>query len=298
MIVGLAALALLGVVAVHGDRELQRQLDALDTVDTIELVYAPPTSFLQLVSLGYQHTLADVLWFRTINYFGAHYRGDRVYPFLAEMCDRVTDLDPTAEHVYRFAAFILPWEAMQVDESITLLEKGMRNLPESWELPYFLGMNYYFFKDDIPNAARAVRHAIGLPGAHPIVVTLSGMLEGAEKGPQQAINFLEAQLQETRSPEVREPLERRIREFILTRDIDALDAAVNTFTMRLGHPPTALQDLVTEGVLAALPIEPFGGRYVLDPGTGKVSTDSGNKPARLGSSELRETILKRGRVAR
>ena len=63
------------------------------------------------MALGWRNALADVLWFRTISYFGAHYRSDHTYPWLASMCDLVTDLDPRAEHVYRFAGVILPWEA-------------------------------------------------------------------------------------------------------------------------------------------------------------------------------------------
>ena len=121
-------------------------------VDREELVYLPPARFLKLVSLGYQHALADVLWFRTTGYFGRHYRSDRIYPWLAYMCNVVTDLDPAAQHVYRFAGLILPWEADGVDDGIALLEKGSRNLPDAWELSYMLGFSYYFFKDDLATA--------------------------------------------------------------------------------------------------------------------------------------------------
>ncbi len=68
--------------------------------------------------------------------------------------DPVTDLDPNADYVYRFAGVILPWEANQADDGIRLLEKGVRNVPDSWLMHFWLGFNYYFFKSDT-----RVRHA-------------------------------------------------------------------------------------------------------------------------------------------
>jgi hypothetical protein len=92
-------------------------------------IYLPKAEYLRPMSLGFANVMADVLWFRTISYFGGHYRSDRVYPWLAHMCDLVTDLDPRAEHVYRFAGVILPWEAGETDQGIRLLEKGIRHFP-------------------------------------------------------------------------------------------------------------------------------------------------------------------------
>src|SRR5262249_58229838 len=109
----LAALGgLAGVVALTGVR-LDRARADVSAED--EPVYLPQAAYLRPMSLGWQNVLADLLWFRTISYFGEHYRSNRTYPWLAAMCDLVTDLDPRAEHVYRFAGFILPWDANQVD---------------------------------------------------------------------------------------------------------------------------------------------------------------------------------------
>src|SRR5438132_1710614 len=113
------------LVLVHADGALERR-QAVTQQESTELVYVPPAKFLKVVALGYQHTLADLLWFRTISYFGHHYWGNRVYPWLGYMCDVVTDLDPRAEHVYRFGGLILPWEADRVDDGIALLQKGTR----------------------------------------------------------------------------------------------------------------------------------------------------------------------------
>ncbi|MCX8072093.1 MAG: hypothetical protein N3C12_06555 [Candidatus Binatia bacterium] len=260
--------------------------------DPPELIYAPPGKFLQVVSLGYRHALADVLWFRTIDYFGRHYRGDRIYPWLAEMCERVTDLDPAAVHVYRFGGVILPWEANEVDAGIALLEKGVRNLPHSWELRYMLGFSYYFFRDDLEAASRELRAALALPDAPGFLAGLLAVIDAAHRGPEAAMEFLQAALRTTTVPEVRETIEEQLRELAFARAWAEIEQAVRIYRDRFGVPPPNLSTLETAGILSRVPADPFGGGFVIDPQTGTVRATTGRTPKKLGSSKIREAILK------
>jgi hypothetical protein len=257
-----------------------------------EFIYLPPTRFLQAVALGYQQVLANVLWFRTINYFGRHYQSDRVYPWLASMCNAVTDLDPRAEYVYSFGGVILPWEADRIDDGIALLEKGTRNLPSSWRLHYMLGFSYYYFKDDLGAASRTLRTATFLPGAPGFVSRLAASVDAAYQGPSSAVDFLAEFERYDANGELRNVIRERIRELSLSGDIDTLEAAVRAFQVQAGRPPSELSELVSAGILTAIPQEPFGGRYVLDHSSGHVMSTSGHKPWRLGSSQLRDALLK------
>ncbi len=288
ILIMVAALSLM-LTVVWTDAVLQSQLR---TVDREELVYVPPARFLKLVSLGYQHALADVLWFRTTAYFSRHYRSDRVYPWLAYMCNVVTDLDPAAQHVYRFGGLILPWEADGVDDGIALLEKGSRNLPEAWELSYMLGFSYYFFKNDLATAVQALRRAALSSNAPPFVAHLAALIESARQGPAGAIEFLTELDRRGTNEEIRGTIHERIGELVLARDIDALDTAVETFQTTHHRMPGQLTELVSAGILAAIPREPFGGEYVLDTATGRVRSNLGRRPLRLSSSALRENLLK------
>jgi len=264
-------------------------------VVTEELIYLPPTQFLDAISLGYRHALANVLWFRTIGYFGRHYRSDRLYPWLAYMCNVVTDLNPQAEHVYRFGGVILPWEANRVAEGIALLEKGTRSIPDSWRLHYMLGFSYYFFRDDLEASSRALRRATELPDAPAYVSQLAAVVDATQHGPEAAIAFLLQLDRNDASDEMRAAIRDRIGALSLARDLDALDDAVQTFRDRFQRLPDDLSEVVRMGILLAIPSEPFGGQYVLDVTSGRVRSSLGHIPARLNSSKMREAFLKGAR---
>lgn len=260
--------------------------------DQAELVYLPKAQYLRLMSLGYDNVLADVLWFRTINYFGKHYRGDRLYPWLAHMCDLVTDLDPRAEHVYRFAATILPWEADQADAGIRLLEKGVKALPNSWLLHYWLGFSYYFFKDDFESATKYLRIAAQLPGAHPSVARLAARLASQHYGPETTMRFLSEIRNNAYSEEMRQVINENMREARLASHLEQLDAAIAYYKRRNGSPPPDIRALLDAGLITHVPEDPFGGVYEIDAENGKARSSTGHQPSALHQSKLREKVMR------
>lgn len=287
-----ALVALAGGLVALASVASQRLHDAPAAVTPeVEPVYLPDIRFLRFASLGYRNALADVLWFRTINYFGKHFHGDRLYPWLARMCDIVTDLDPGAEHVYRFAGFILPWEAQLPDEGIRMLEKGVRQFPDSWQLTFYLGFSRFYFKDDVEGALPYVKHAATLPDAHPFVARFAATLYSQQHGPETAREFLEELRDSGGAGGMELVIDERLREIELSRHIVALEAAVDAHRQRFGSTPTSLEDLVRTGLIESIPTSPFGDGYVYDAGGDEVRTKSGRRPLRLYESAKRRQIL-------
>jgi hypothetical protein len=280
-----ALCALAAIAGVTGAR-LDRAMHAITR--TREPVYLPRAEYLQPMSLGWRNVLADIIWFRTISYFGEHYRGDRIYPWLAQMCELVTDLDPRAEHVYRFAGAILPWEADQVDAGMRLLEKGVQQFPDSWTLRYYLGFEYYFFKNDNARALEHLRRAMQLPGVHPSIGRLVAVLAAEQYGPTTTLAFLAELERDVDSADLREMVRENMRETQLAATVKDLGAAVDAYKERTGSLPPTVDALVTAGIIAAVPADPFGGTYVIDPNTGAVRSTSGREPSRLHRSRARE----------
>lgn len=284
----LVAFSLLAGVAAVSNRRLDL---ATLAAPQEEPVYLPKAEFLRPMALGWRNALADVLWFRTISYFGAHYRRDHTYPWLATMCDLVTDLDPRAEQVYRFAGVILPWEANQVDAGIHLLEKGVQQFPDSWLLRYHLGFLYFFFKDDQEKALAQLRTAVVLPGAHPSIARLAAVLARQQYGSETTLAFLDELQQDVESDDVRHIILEQMREAHLAADLTQLQAAIDTYRQRVGLMPLSLQNLVEMGLVAAVPTEPFGGYYEIDE-KGRVRSSSGRVPSELHTSKYREQALR------
>lgn len=253
-------------------------------------IYLPRAEYLRPMSLGWANVLADLLWFRTISYFGEHYRSDRTYPWLAHMCDLVTDLDPRAEHVYRFAGVILPWEAEQAEAGIRLLEKGTRTFPDSWLLHYYLGFNHFFFRNDPERAIESLRTAARLPGAHHAVARLAAVLSAEQYGPETTLAFLDELAEEVQSGDLREVVRAQQDEARLAADLARIDAAAAAYRERTGTPAPSVGALVEAGFLAAVPADPFGGVYEIDPETGAARSSSGRKPSRLHQSRNREKL--------
>jgi hypothetical protein len=285
----LLALSLLIAAVAFSNRRLDRVVLAAPEEDP---VYLPKAEYLGAMALGWRNALADVLWFRTINYFGAHYRSDHTYPWLAAMCDLVTDLDPRAAHVYRFAGVILPWEADQVDAGIALLKKGLRQFPDDWMLHYHLGFHYYFFKNDNDAALASLRDAMALPDAHPSIARLAAVLAQHQYGPETTLAFLQELADNAESADVRGVVAEHMREAQLAADLVQLQSAVDTYRQRTGALPPSLDALVDSGLLAAVPRDPFASGYEFDPHTGAVRSGSGRVPSALHASRIRERAVR------
>ncbi len=281
-LVGLATFGLLATLTAMTAARLDRIPQRHD--DAAELVYLPDARLLRPLVLGYDNVLANLIWFRTISYFGEHYQGDHVYPWLARMCDLVTDLDPRAEHVYRFAGLVLPWDAGDVDEGIRLLQKGIRVFPESWTLRYYLGVARYLFKQDFAGAAEDIRTAAGLPDAPPPVARFAALLEARQNGPEMTIAILQQMREQTTSAETRAVLDRSIQDAQVAWDVDRLNPLVEAYRTGTGHLPANLGALAEVGLLRGVPPDPYGGTYEIDPATGTVHSSTGRVPSTLHAS--------------
>ena len=284
-----AAVVVLLALGAYSSGQLDAEPVAAVTAEA-EPVYLPDVRFLRLASLGYQNALADILWFRTIDYFGKHFRGDRLYPWLARMCDAVTDLDPRAQHVYSFAGFILTWEAQTPDDGIRLLEKGVAQFPDSWQLHYYLGFTRFYFKDDVEGAVPHLRRAAELPGTHPYVSRLAAMLYTQHYGTDMAREFLEELRDSGGAGGMESVIGERLKDVEFSEHVTMLEDGVRRYRERFGRDPAALDELVSAGIVAALPVEPFGYAYVYEPTLGSVHSSSGRRPLRAYDSLRRQQV--------
>jgi hypothetical protein len=180
-----------------------------------EVLYLPKASALKALSFGFQNALADTLWFRTVSYFGKHYKEDQKYEWLAHMCELVVALDPKAAHVYEFGALMLTWEADRPAEAIALLDKAIAEDATQWRPYYLRGFTRYYFMDDNVGAAQDFEIAARLPDAPVFLAGLAAKkLQKSSENPAAAVQFLAEMIRNTQDPSARRVLGKKLRKML------------------------------------------------------------------------------------
>ena len=243
------------------------------------LANLPKGDYLKPALLGYHHLGADILWLRLIQVIGNKRNSADEYEWMYHALDVIATLDPQYAYAYYAGGVILGDQANRPDLSNRLLEKGATANPSIWNIPFLLGYNYYFLLGDPAKGAEYIMKAAGLPDGPSYLPGLATRMAAEAGSPETALVFLEVRLRETSDPEMREVLARRMKEVIIERDLRALEGAVAAYRAQHRALPGTLTDLVVAGALPMLPLEPFGGSYLLDRKTGSVS--SSTHPERL-----------------
>ncbi len=256
-----------------------------------ELALLPRGDILKPAVLGYRHVVADLLWLRMVQVLGERTVTPRAYEWVYHAVDVVTTLDPHYAYAYQVGGIVLTELARRPELSTQLLKKGVANNPTSWQLHFYLGYNYYFFHDEPRLAAEAMAQAGRQPGHPPFVPTLATRMYAEAGDPSVGLEFLAALWRQTEDPRVKESLERHMKLLTIERDIDQLEQAVGRYRRHKGRVPAALGDLVTVGLLPALPQEPFGGSYRFDARTGTIR--SSTHPERYRVYELSKRAVGR-----
>lgn len=152
----LLAIVLLGLVSVAAvNRWIEVNRPPVDSRLEEEKLYVTGTAARRM-SLSFNGLIADWYWMRSLQYVGRKViaQGDKfqlddlssldlklLYPLL----DTATTLDPQFIAVYEYGGVVLP--AINDEDAIKLLEKGVANNPSEWRLLHHLGYIYWQRKE-------------------------------------------------------------------------------------------------------------------------------------------------------
>lgn len=271
------ALLLLSILSAHRGYVALARYPQIAIDPDQEALFLPHADVVTALSFGYRNALANLLWFNTINYFGRHHANDKNYRWLKHMCQLVTTLDPQAKHVYEFGSTMLAWEADAPRDGHELLGAAIQVFPEDWRLYYLRGFTSMYFLKDEEGAKADFLAASRLPGAHPVVIRLAAKKVGSLDDPQTAIDFIHSMLKIQTDPAARHTLEARLHELLFQRDQQQLAEARRRYVAAQGVEPETIQELVTHGILADIPLDPFGARYEIDSRSGEFRSVNSNR---------------------
>ena len=103
-----------------------------------------PPQILPYISFGFSGIMADMYWIRAIQDFVA-WNGKE--GFYIGYFKNIATLDPKFEYPYLFNILTVPKnkDVETLNTVAQISEKGLKAIPESWKIPFYLGTQYYIF---------------------------------------------------------------------------------------------------------------------------------------------------------
>ncbi len=271
----------IALVLVISSATTQMVIDNRTKISQAKYIFLPDVDAVKRFSLGFDAFVSDVTWLRCVQYAGEKQYTVNGLDWLYRSLDLVTTLDRKFETAYLFGGIILASHRDFVDESILVLKKGMRNLPDRWRFPFYIGFNYFFYLQQFDLASEYIIMASKLPGSPAYLPFLASRLLSEANKPDTALAFLEKMYNQTEDPVLREKIEGRMKRVVVERDLNLLQIAANEYSNIKGKSPETLGDLVRLGLLGEIPKEPFGGYYYIERDTGNVKSSIVKERLRL-----------------
>src|SRR4051812_21483007 len=170
-----------------------------------DVLYLPQPSALHALALGHDELAADLVFIRGLVYFGSQLEQKGDYRWLENYLDTITELDPRWKTPFRWAGVATMYNGKPITNQAVLLsnhflERGVKQFPEDWELPFMLGCNYLFeLHTDDPKqrdewrriGGEWVRHAAIVGGAPSWVPLLAATIMRQEGQEEAAVRHLE-----------------------------------------------------------------------------------------------------------
>jgi len=248
---------------------LVRQVDGVRADEPLqEVLYIPSPKVVGRMSLGYSGLLADIYWTRVVQYFGTKHKAQaKQYLLLEPLLEMTTTLDPKLLPAYEFGSIFLaqkpPEGAGNPLAAARLVEKGIRENPQSWRLYYDLGYIYWLELKDPVKASDAFERGSKVPGAHPWMRVMAAALAGHAGETETAIYMWTNILSSSDDPDLKANALNRLRCLRVDSEVKTLQSRVDQFTTLNGRLPSAWAELVTAGLLRHPPADPKNNPYQL-----------------------------------
>jgi hypothetical protein len=241
-----------------------------------EVLYIPSAKVVKRMSLGYSGLLADIYWTRVVQYFGTkHHAKSKQYLILEPLLDTTTTLDPKLLPAYEFGSVFLaqkpPEGGGNPQGAARLVEKGIRENPESWRLYYDLGYIYWLELKDPARAADAFERGSHIAGAHPWMRVMAAALAGHAGETETATYMWTNILNSSDDENLRANALNRLRCLRVDSEVKILQDRVDEYTKQNGRFPSGWPELISAGLLRGFPTDPKNHPYQLVSGRVQVA---------------------------
>jgi hypothetical protein len=264
--------ALTGVWSLRG-----RAMDQYLASQTYEdIYYLPPPHWLQVMSLGYQRALADLIWLRALIYFGDEFENKGAVKHVFNYGESMLALDPDFRRVYRWvgvAGVYTPTGSPPefIEQAIDVLRRGVERFPDDGQLAWDAGATIVYEllpnlpKDDPERErlrAEGNEHMMAAArlGAGPdwlVITNATALRKLGEK--ERELRHLEEMYTLVRNPAVKAEIEARLSQLRDEAYAEAFRRANEEFEQRRNEEfpyiPPALYFFVSDPIQSAIGLE-------------------------------------------
>ncbi len=214
---------------------------------------------------GFGNLLGDIVWLEAVQVSGNRKMTRDDYDRLADLLATVVRFDPRFVVPYLLGGIVLGDSSDHAAAALDLLARGERQFPLEWLFPFYSGYIKYFSLGNPEEGGMALLRAARIPGSPAYFPLLASRMLSEGNRPNTALAFLREMTARETDPRRKASLEERMRRVEVERDLQILEKAIGEYKTRVGAPPGRVADLVRAGVLARIPEEPYGGKYLLMP---------------------------------
>lgn len=203
-------------------------------------------------TFGAEGLLADWYWLQSLQYLGNKVVNSKddlnlenlsnlnprlLYPYL----DNATDLDPRFMAVYEYGAVVLP--AIDVNQAIKFIEKGIKNNPQEWRLYHNLGY-IYWRQNDFVKAAEIYTKGAEIENAPPFMKLMAAKMKD-EGGSRETAREIYRQIAEnSEDKQTREMGEFRLLQLDSLEERDAIRSVLQKFKEKNNRCANSLQEIL------------------------------------------------------
>lgn len=231
-----------------------------------EIMRIPPSEHaMDIFALEFKNLVSDVLFFDSIVFVGSkkaapitHHEGEWLYSILRTS----SYLNPYNRDPYYLAESILPWEAQMYEQANILLKQAIHYRDKEWIFPFFVSFNYFYFMNDPANGAEYMKISIDKPEAPTMyLTTLASRLYYRSGQTEVGLLLLKDAWRHATDESVKKIYEKRIKamEGVLT-----IEKAINRYKKLYSKQPKSIDVLIRAGLIEAMPVDPYGGKFYID----------------------------------
>jgi len=232
-----------------------------------------PVKATERINIGLDNVLADMYWLQAIQYLGVGV-SQGGHPALATMLENTTTLDPDFEYPYIFSSLILPGEG-HLEKAQEIAEKGIKNAPDSWQIPYYAGLSIYQIQlKDYTKAAELVELASKRPNAPESLPYIANILLSRTNEKVKAYYSWKVIAESAKNKYSQERAKTFIEHYEI---IFYLEKLTKDYKTKYGKFPNTLQDLVNVELITLVPKDPLERGFIYKKETGEVFTDNSRR---------------------